>query len=196
MSTASSRQSVRSSLRAATAADHGRVDAFFRNGLRDARDYRVYLRGLHAALSGVSPSLDAVLAGSRWDGFPQQDRIDALAADLDALSLSPLAMSRPPQVSTIAAAAGVLYVMEGSSLGARLLVEDARGLGWTADTGASFLHLHSGDGAALRWRAFVARLEASRFEDDGGEDAMMAAAAATFAYTEQEFLRARTADVS
>lgn len=184
------RQSMRSTLRAATAEDHGRVDAFFRNGLRDLRDYRVYLRGFHAAIAGVAPALEAALARSPWARWPQRERVDALASDLRALGLTPLPDSRPPPLDGAAAAVGALYVIEGSALGARLLIEDVRGLGTDPAHGARFLHLHAGDAAARRWHAFVQCLEAAGF-DAREERGMMAAAAAMFAYAEQEFTRAR-----
>lgn len=58
-------------------------------------------------------------------------------------------------------ALGVLYVLEGSSLGAKLLRRDADKLGFDAHFGAR--HLAKQDSAS--WKDFVARLDQCTAED-------------------------------
>jgi heme oxygenase len=77
-----------------------------------------------------------------------------------------------------AALLGIVYVMEGSSLGAAILyprLKDALGLP------AEALTYYCGDGSATldRWRAFGARMNAALVEPDDQERAL-AAARATF----------------
>src|SRR5690606_2299188 len=95
------------------------------------------------------------------------------------------------QVDGDAAAAGLLYVLEGSSLGARLLVRDAARLGYADGRGATFLQGHAGDGANVRWRAFVSALDGAGF-DGGDEAASCRSATAMFRRAEAEFRRARS----
>ncbi|MBO3761269.1 biliverdin-producing heme oxygenase [Ciceribacter sp. L1K22] len=71
---------------------------------------------------------------------------------------------------------GVLYVLEGSALGARILVRRAAGLGLGENSGAA--HLVKQSSSAGNWNAFAALLETVRNVD---EDAMANAALATFA---------------
>ena len=59
---------------------------------------------------------------------------------------------------------GLLYVLEGSSLGARLLAKRAEALGFSADFGAR--HLFSQARNFSNWRAFSDRMENVRGYDD------------------------------
>ena len=54
---------------------------------------------------------------------------------------------------------GVLYVLEGSSLGARVLVKAAAEMGLSAEFGARHLFRQAGDRDA--WRSFVAMMAAA-----------------------------------
>lgn len=179
----------RASLRSSTAAAHGRVDAFFTDGLHDDRSYRVYLRGMQALVSHLDRALSGVTLSPTWSSWRHPLRARWLADDLVALRLDPL----PPSASALsldseAAAAGALYVIEGSAMGARLLAADVAALGHLDGAGASFLCRHMGEPG--RWQRFVACLEDADF-DAVGERGMRAAAAAVFACAEQEFTRAR-----
>lgn len=182
---------LRHALRAATSADHARVDRLFAGGLRTHADYRAYVLGLHALVRDSGNALALARLSPQWQAWPQADRRGWLARDLAWLGLSPLPSAAPAPVDGDAAAAGLLYVIEGSSLGARLLVGDAVRLGYTDGRGATFLHGHAGDGAIARWRAFVSALDGAGF-DGGGEAALRRSATAMFRRAEAEFHRART----
>ena len=171
------RSPARLALRGATAPLHARVDALFADGLRSARDYRVYLRGMQAP------------AAFAWQAWNHPQRLAWLDADLAALGLAPLPPGPGLRVHCAGAAAGALYVLEGSMLGARTLLDDVRTLGWSAQRGAAFLHGHAGDDAGARWRTFTRHLEQADFGVDE-TDAMLAAAAAAFASVEHDFRRA------
>lgn len=156
---------ARASLKTATAASHGRVDAFFREGLRAPDDYRVYLRGIHAMVRALERGLHGAALSPVWGGWPQDLRLLWLAQDLAALELTELPDDGlGPVLAGDAEVAGALYVVEGSALGARLLLPDAAAQGWTALRGAGFLHRHAGSGANHRWRAFVLALEDAAFD--------------------------------
>ena len=177
--------SLRLALRDATAQAHAQVDAFFPGGLRSQGDYRTYLRGMHGLLRALQDSLDRAGHAAQWN---QAARIACLERDLAALRAVALAPGARIEAGELAQAAGALYVVEGSALGARVLMADARRLGY-AETGASFLRSHGEGDAPQRWRHFVAWLEAQTF-DAGQERSMFAAAAAAFACAKQEFQRA------
>ena len=182
---------ARASLRAATAGSHGRVDAFFRDGLRQPGDYRVYLRGIHAMMRALERGMRDAGLSPAWRSWSQDLRLLWLRQDLATLDLAALPDDGLGLVlAGDAEAAGALYVVEGSALGARLLLPDAVAQGWTAARGAGFLHRHAGSGANHRWRAFVLALENAAF-DAGAEARMRDAAGATFAYVEHQFARAR-----
>jgi len=83
-----------------------------------------------------------------------------LAADVSALAGSPLAAlplcTDLPDVSAADAAFGCLYVLEGATLGGRVISRHlTRTLGIGPQTGARFHHGYGEDSAAM-WRAFQA----------------------------------------
>jgi len=155
-------------LRAATAADHDRVDALFAGrDLADRDDYRRFLVAHARAL----PAAEAALA--TWENLPDwRPRTPLLAADLadlDAPRPDPLPFTPP---AGTAAGWGTLYVVEGSRLGGVML---ARRIG--ADLPGRYL------GAAHRpgeWRALLTGLEAAA-DGPAWLEAAATAARATFA---------------
>ncbi|MBE7217935.1 MAG: biliverdin-producing heme oxygenase [Caulobacteraceae bacterium] len=112
--------SARWTLRAATAAEHERLDAAFaRFDLADAAHYRAFLQAHRRAL----PALEAAVAvsGAAWAGW--SPRAEPLEADLRALGAEPETAEAPVPPLTPAQAWGVQYVLEGSRLGGRLLAQ-------------------------------------------------------------------------
>jgi heme oxygenase len=165
-------------LRERTASLHAAVDAAV-GDFHDLRDYRRYLAGLHAfrvpceAAIAAAPPPPGV---ARWPFTPLVPLIETDMADLG-VDIPPgrRAAGRPP-ASTPAEAAGRLYVLEGSALGARVLAVRARALGLDEAFGASHLSAQSRGGSAFR--AFADWL------DGAGFDAEAAVAAATTAFEE------------
>ena len=179
----------RERLRGATGTAHVRLDARFAHGLRTAQEYRTYLVGMQAFLANAERALSIAGLGPTWRAWCDPVRTPWIDADLEALGLSPLEPGPALVVASDAEAAGLLYVIEGSALGATQLVVHAQALGHHAGAGANFLHRHGGLGVGVRWRAFVRCLESAAFEASD-ERAMMTAAARTFASAEHEFHRA------
>jgi heme oxygenase len=182
----------RERLRQATDPAHARVDACFPQGLEDANAYRRYLLGMHALVVALERALDTMTLDPAWREWRDPRREQWLRADLADIGAAPLPEGPALPLSGSAAAAGALYVLEGSSLGARGLLEDAKRLGWSASRGARFLHGHGGNDAGPRWRAYLRCLEGARFAP-AEEAGAIQAAARSFAYVEHEFLRAAQA---
>ncbi|MGY0505779.1 biliverdin-producing heme oxygenase [Luteimonas sp. e5] len=120
-------------LRAATAHDHARVDACFPDGLADAASYRRYLRGMQvllATLGEADPGLAEDFAGL----------LEALRQDLG--HSVPASLPPAPRIPCAMARLGVRYVIDGSALGARLLLRQVHALGPNAGAGTAFLAYH------------------------------------------------------
>ena len=183
----------RERLRGATGSAHVRLDARFAQGLRTAQEYRTYLLGMQAFLANAERALASASLGPAWHAWREPVRSPWIDEDLAALGLSPLPPGPAFGVSGDAAAAGLLYVIEGSALGATQLVMHAQALGHHAGAGATFLHRHGGLGAGVRWRSFVRSLERAAF-DHAQESMMLVSAARAFASAEHEFHRAEHAD--
>jgi heme oxygenase len=107
---------------------------------------------IEAALAHLSATARAALQ-------PQtRQRVPAIAGALRRLGLpTPKLPDHRLALSSTAAALGALYVLEGSSLGGRLILRDLHAAG--ADTaGLEFLDPY-GDSTGARWRALLAVLE-------------------------------------
>ena len=119
---------LRAHLRAATRDVHGDLDRRFAAILDPAADslYRAFLR-MNAACHGV---LEAWLAARlpRPVAGLRRPLTGALEADMAALALEPVPVAEPwppfaPSRRGLPEAAGVLYVVDGSRLGARMILK-------------------------------------------------------------------------
>ncbi|MCH9827514.1 MAG: biliverdin-producing heme oxygenase [Gammaproteobacteria bacterium] len=123
--------------------------------------YRRYLRVQHAFLdcaAAYGPALDAVLLE------PLVWRCMALDRDLADLGASVAATSIPADPVEPAHALGWLYVSEGSTLGAALLLREAtEHLGLSTDFGARHLAAPPA-GRAESWRRFRQSIDAVVFD--------------------------------
>ncbi len=149
--------SLRSVLKAATAADHAKLDATL--GAIDLSTLAGYRRFLEINAAALLPLERALIAGgvrkltADWD---RRARSRAILADLAAIggSVQPL---DPPVIADRPALLGTLYVLEGSRLGAAYLL---RHVDRTADARilAATAFLRHGTGEQL-WPSFLALLE-------------------------------------
>ncbi|WP_194791087.1 biliverdin-producing heme oxygenase [Pseudomonas sp. UFMG81] len=146
-------------LREGTHASHKRLEQrlpFFSEHF-DLNAYRQLL----AAYLGFHAPLELALA----DHQPtQRHKAPALRHDLRALGLSDAELAALPLCGTLpaiddeASALGVMYVLEGSTLGGQVLKRAmAERLGIDSDSGAAFLDVY-GPLTGAHWRSFLDRL--------------------------------------
>ncbi len=119
--------------------------------------YRRYLLGMprfrQAAESGVK---DACAA--RWPQWQPTLLSPALADDLNDLAMPGMPNAGAPCIhGETDHLLGMLYVLEGASLGARLLIKDARALGLDGQHGAR--HLQAQFNSLNAWRDYLAILD-------------------------------------
>lgn len=150
--------SLRTLLRSHTSDIHSHLDETV-GAWPDLAAYRAYLAATHGFRAAVEP----VLASFDWEPQPLAAIV---ARDLEDLSHGhAAALPRPRRWATPSARLGVLYVLEGSAVGARLLLRRAGELGLTADHGARHLACQNGD--AGRWQRFVRLLDSAQDVDRG-----------------------------
>ncbi|AVQ04064.1 heme oxygenase [Caulobacter segnis] len=145
---------LRDRLRAATSSDHAALDAMA--AALDFESVSGYGRFLSASAAALTPlELALELAGvEAWIGdWPERSRRATLARDLAAMGL-PSPPITVPSTPSRAFGVGLLYVLEGSRLGARFLARRVRRAGPDLPIG----YLTHGDDADL-WRSFLAWLE-------------------------------------
>jgi heme oxygenase len=163
--------SRRAILRRATGPAHASLDALV--GPLDSRGaYLRYLTGNYRFRSAAEDGLTDV----RWPSEFASWRPTVITRELEA-DLSDLGVPVPPRRAAAERGPvgpnwllGTLYVLEGSALGARVLVKAAGKLGFDGEYGAR--HLARQAASLDGWRAFVEILEsAGHFEIDAAVSA-------------------------
>lgn len=164
----------REALREATRDIHARLDETV-GELDDLPAYRAYLFSTILFRSGVETALGEAAWPADWVWRPVTSRAHLLddAADLGLQPWGTGAFIAPP--ADKCGLLGMLYVVEGSSLGAKILRRRAARLGLGDGYGARHLAVIA-EGAG--WRSFVTLLEESAEFD---LDRAVASASATFA---------------
>lgn len=140
-------------LRAHTAAAHARVDGGLADGLRSARDYTAYLEGMAEFIDAAI----AVIGAEPW-------LVEARHRIADDLGRAPSAPRRGAgdALADPARVAGWRYVVAGSTLGARVLLRDARAIEDGAHRGRlAFLSTFTGGDA---WPSCLAALRDAGFD--------------------------------
>jgi len=155
---------ARDLLRDATSALHDTVEAVvgLPDSVRTLTEYRAVLQRFW----GFHDPVEAALARLDWGGFDYEPRRRAwlAAADLLALGSGVEEIERLPRWQAAlpagsAAAWGALYVLEGSTLGGRVIRRSLeRSLGGQIAGAARFFDDRAGQGGQL-WREFVQELE-------------------------------------
>lgn len=169
-------------LRAATDEAHRHVEAILARG-RAFESVGRYQRYLEASLDARA-AIEAELAGAIASGRLPPEAHHPVAAlivdDLRDIGGDPGREIRARRYGLPGDGAellGKLYVLEGSSLGARLIVGYAANLGLSAGHGARNLHAQANERQA--WRRTCALLDETDL-DAGGEARMIAAANQVF----------------
>jgi len=179
-------------LRAATAECHRRLerrlDIKARFSTRD--HYRSHLEGMLGFQDPFEQQLSRQGFGKVIPDFQQRCKSALLVADLQALGGSPEAIAslprclRLPSFRCEAAALGGFYVLEGATLGGRVLLPLVqRQLGVTAGSGGSYLGSY-GEQVSSMWRRFSDAVEAW-CTDSSRRRVAAAAAVGTFNALEQ-----------
>ncbi len=160
------RGGTRDALRAATKPCHARLERRFSPEII-MRSRSAY-RGALVALLGFYEPLEAALCRVPAPiDLRERAKAPALRADLVALGLSQAEIASAsrcrdlPELEGMAEALGVAYVLEGATLGARIIAGRARdklGVSPEPGGGGQFFGAYGRD-TGSRWRAFLATLE-------------------------------------
>lgn len=134
----------------------------------------------------LQPRLDAWHAREPQPGlhWPHRRKLVALQSDLSVLGLAPDDVRRlarcpdVPAVTTTASALGVLYVVEGATLGGRVIADHLRG-GAVPPAALGFFGCY-GTQAGRRWRDYRAVTTSFVGADVVRADEVVTAATATF----------------
>lgn len=170
-------------VRVATASRHvaleRRLAAFA--WLESVDAYAAMLERLLAFHRRLEPALTAAAAGIGGLELDRRAKVPLLESDLARLRRAPGVLAAParmPRVDSLPRALGALYVVEGATLGGKVIEREVgRRLGLDRASGTAFFGAYGRD-AARRWRAFCAVLDREGARHAGGE--IEAAACETF----------------
>ena len=153
---------LRQRLRERTRAAHEALDDVI--GLEAHLQTRESYRELISRFWGIYMTLTSAVDRVRTS-FPQAEKMTWLESDLRCLGLSNdtiLVLPRAPVAPVVrdeADAFGVLYVLEGATLGGQIIARQLEtALGVTKDSGGRFFWSH-GAGVGTNWRRFVSALD-------------------------------------
>lgn len=146
---------LREHLRAATSEAHAALDATAGAlGMNTRAGYGAFLSASALGLAPLELALERGGVGEQLPDWPRRARRQAVAEDLAVLDL-PMPPIQDAPTPSFAFAVGMLYVLEGSRLGARFLSRQVR----AADPELPLAYLTHGESDDL-WRSFVAWMEA------------------------------------
>lgn len=169
-------------LRTATSAHHARVEGAMPSldELATPRGYATALRALHAFHAAWEPAVWRAPGLAEAGMADDRRKLPLLERDLRALGLAPCARRPPrPVLADAAAALGALYVLEGATLGGRVIQRRVAGpLGVTPERGGAYYHGY-GDATGERWKEF-GRAAARFAEATGTESRIVAGGVACF----------------
>lgn len=142
-------------LREATRLTHERLeqrlDILERMASPEGRRHLV--RRFHGLHVGAEAALAPWLIDLPGLEFEARRRVVRLAEDLETLGVEPETAAPAPRPASAGEAMGMLYVLEGSSLGAKVIRKQAAARGLDM-AGLSFLDPY-GEHAGERWRGFL-----------------------------------------
>ncbi|MET0533374.1 MAG: biliverdin-producing heme oxygenase [Steroidobacter sp.] len=156
--------SRRNSLRGATDHLHRDLDRIVAGfNLGEAAHYRRFLQANAATLIAIEQLLETAGVAQLLPDWAERSRRETILADLHHLDarVQPLALRRT--APTPAEVFGILYVLEGSRLGARVLLDQVQASGDENVRKASGYLRH---GPSNLWRTFLEQLETHQAADD------------------------------
>jgi heme oxygenase len=156
-------------LRNATRAEHARLDALITGAgfLTSRPRYLAYLSATLVAREAVERALDTAGADEIYPDWPRRRIAMNLRQDLQDIDhpAAPVSASPAFAVSNRAGILGALYVLEGASLGARLLQTVAADLGMSAAFGARHMATQTADRTV--WPRFTSLLDTAELDRSG-----------------------------
>lgn len=163
----------RERLRMSTAAAHSELDErLVASGCFDSvTGYGRYLAAIAPLYDCLETALDMSGVARLLPDWGTRRKAALMAADLEVLGLCPAAATSlaDPHLHR-GDMLGILYVLEGATLGGALLARRLQPLGIVPDRGGTFLDPY-GDNRGMMWRCFLSLLEAAQLS--ASEDAAL-----------------------
>jgi heme oxygenase len=167
------------------------------DGSMSLQQYREFLEKFY----GFHVPLEQAMARLSWDSvginFDERRKVAFLKQDLHSLGLTdddinrlPLTNDLPP-IATMEDACGVMYVMEGSTLGGQIQARQVQKMfGLTSENGAAYFSSYGANVGAM-WKACCEAIALVARDDIAQEASIIQSAKETFAALERWLKSAR-----
>jgi heme oxygenase len=136
--------------------------------IKDKKDYGEFIGLFYSYFGALELEINKYLELSFLPDYPQRRKSSALAADLSALGmpLPTLAFKNDlPEISNHYQALGALYVIEGSTLGGRIICDMLhRQMGLQDSTGMSFFNGY-GELTGDMWQIFRCSMDSDEYRE-------------------------------
>lgn len=161
------------------------------DGTLNESDYCLFLQKFY----GFHIPLERALSGFAWNdvgiNFDERRKIEFLEKDLRALGMSSEEIANLPEapmlpsMATMEEAIGVVYVMEGSTLGGQLQSRQVQKMfGRDAESGAAYFSSY-GANVGMMWKAFCEAIVKVAGDNEEKEKVIIASAQQTFQALEE-----------
>lgn len=157
--------------------------SIFSGGIITVEKYLVILGKFHSFIAPIETKIaDYPVLKKYLNDFDERRKASWLESDLVSFSQKPLQFEKCetiPSITSGSHAFGALYVLEGSTLGGKLISKQLNDqLGIDKDNGARFFNAYGSD-TGVRWKVFKNALETFA-ENDGKETEIIQGALSTF----------------
>ncbi len=161
-------------IKEATKADHLALEKQVVKRLKaieSGKDYAELLKYFYAYFSKVEAAVAPFITSELLPDYSERRNASYIKADIEALgeTLEGLPQAQAPEVSNLQQALGALYVLEGSIMGGRIIVEMLAKAGITQ--GVSFFSGY-GPETGVKWQRFTSVLNAQAQTDQEQQQAI------------------------
>lgn len=160
-------KTLTTSLRAHTHNNHEKLDKRIMNlGLFENKElYKKFVTIQYHIHHYVVPIYENVELSKIIPDLGERNRFEKVEQDMQDLGIPLPKLSEPTSIKDISEAVGLLYVVEGSKLGAKFLLNLAKDMGLSESYGARHLGADK-DGRGNSWRAFRDAIDAANINID------------------------------
>ncbi len=161
------------------------------DGTMSIEQYKEFLQKFY----GFHVPLEQVLSGFEWSrlgiAFDERRKIALLEQDLRALGMTDTDITLLPRtedlptMNSLEDAVGVMYVMEGSTLGGQIQARQVQKMfGFTAENGTAYFSSY-GANVGVMWKAYCEAIVSAANDDEAKEAVIIHSAKETFAALER-----------
>lgn len=153
--------------------------------IRSQADYADVLKHFYAYFHAIEQAIQPFITADVLPDYAERRNSDYIRQDIESLGgdMNDLPAAQAPEIQSVAAAFGALYVLEGSIMGGLYIVQMLQKYG--LETGFSFFSGY-GEETREKWATFTVHMNSAATNEDD-KQTVIRTGEATFAQFEQVF---------